>query len=222
MNNRIRILLCDDHQIIREGLKSLLEKQPDMTVVGEGVNGLEAIRLAQEEKPDIVVLDIGMPELNGIAASRRIFEECGKIKVLALSMHSDHHFVTEMLQAGASGYMLKDSAFSELANAIRTIMAGGLYITPRIAAGVLERFTQQTKKKVRRKQQKKIELSQRESEILQMIAEGKSSKDIAQTIHISIKTVETHRQHIMQKLGAHNVASLTKYAIREGLTSLEE
>lgn len=222
MNNRIRILLCDDHQIIREGLKSLLEKQPDMTVVGEGVNGLEAIRLAHDQKPDIVVLDIGMPELNGIAASRRIFEECGKIKVLALSMHSDHHFVTEMLQAGASGYMLKDSAFSELANAIRTIMAGGLYITPRIAAGVLDQFTQQTKKKVRRKQQKKIELSQRESEILQMISEGKSSKDIAQTIHISIKTVETHRQHIMQKLGAHNVAALTKYAIREGLTSLEE
>jgi two-component system response regulator NreC len=218
----IKILLCDDHQIIREGLRSLLEKQPDMTVVGEGINGLDAIRLAQERKPDIIVLDIGMPELNGIAATRRIFEECEKIKILALSMHSDHHFVTEMLEAGASGYMLKDSAFSELANAIRTIIAGGLFISPRIAGNVLEQFTQRTKSTVRRKQQRKVELSQRESEILQMIAEGKSSKDIAQTINISIKTVETHRQHIMHKLGAHNVASLTKYAIREGLTSLEE
>lgn len=218
----IKIVLCDDHQIIREGLRSLLEKQPDMSVVGEGVNGLDAIRLAREKKPDIMVLDIGMPELNGIAATRRIFEDSKKIKVLALSMHSDQHFVTEMLEAGASGYMLKDSAFSELANAIRTIMVGGLFISPRIAGNVLEQFSQRANPSSRKKSHHKVELSQRESEILQMISEGKSSKDIAQTINISIKTVETHRQHIMQKVGAHNVASLTKYAIREGLTSLEE
>lgn len=216
----IKIVLCDDHQIIREGLRALLEKQDDMTVVGEGVNGLDAIRLAREKKPDIMVLDVGMPEMNGIGAARRIFEECKKIKILALSMHSDHHFVTEMLEAGASGYMLKDSAFAELASAIRTIISGGLFLSPRIAGNVLQQFNQRANP--RRKSNLKVELSQRESEILQMIAEGKSSKDIAQTINISIKTVETHRQHLMQKIGAHNVASLTKYAIREGLTNLEE
>ena len=216
----IRIALCDDHQIIREGLRSLLEKQDDMTVVGEGVNGLDAIRLARDKKPDIMVLDIAMPELNGIGATRRIAEEFEKIKILALSMHSDHHFVTEMLEAGASGYMLKDSAFSELTTAIRTIMAGGLFISPRLAGNVLEAFSHRAKPT--RKAKRKIELSERESEILQMISEGKSSKDIAATLNISIKTVETHRQHIMQKIGIHNVAALTKFAIREGLTSLEE
>lgn len=216
----IRIALCDDHQIIREGLRSLLERQPDMSVVGEGVNGLDAIRLARDKKPEIMVLDIAMPELNGIAAARRIIEDFPKIKILALSMHSDHHFVTEMLEAGASGYMLKDSAFAELTNAIRTIMAGGLFISPRLAGNVLDVFAHKTKPA--RRSRRKVELSERESEILQMISEGKSSKDIATSLSISVKTVETHRQHIMQKVGVHNVAALTKYAIREGLTSLEE
>ncbi|MEI8122135.1 MAG: response regulator transcription factor [bacterium] len=215
----IRIALCDDHQIIREGLRSLLEKQSDMTVVGEGTNGLEAINIAREKKPDIIVLDIAMPELNGIAAARRITVDFPSIKILALSMHSDHHFVTEMLEAGASGYMLKDSAFSELTNAIRTIMKGGLFISPRLASSVLESFT--GKGKTAAKNHRKIDLSERESEILQMISEGKSSKLISSGLGISIKTVETHRQHIMQKLGVHNVAALTKFAIREGLTSLE-
>ena len=216
----IRIALCDDHQIIREGLRSLLERQSDMTVVGEGVNGLDAIRLARDKKPEIMVLDIAMPELNGIAATRRIVEDFPKIKILGLSMHSDHHFVTEMLEAGASGYMLKDSAFAELTSAIRTLMAGGLFISPRLASNVLEVFAHKVKPS--RKVRRKVELSEREAEILQMISEGKSSKDIASSLAISVKTVETHRQHIMQKVGVHNVAALTKYAIREGLTSLEE
>jgi len=215
----IRIALCDDHQIIREGLRSLLEKQSDMTVVGEGINGLDAIRIAREKKPEIMVLDIAMPELNGIAAARRITVDFPSIKILALSMHSDHHFVTEMLEAGASGYMLKDSAFAELTNAIRMIMAGGLFFSPRLAGSVLEAFS--VKAKPSGKTHRKVELSERESEILQMISEGKSSKDITASLNISIKTVETHRQHIMRKLGVHNVAALTKYAIREGLTSLE-
>ena len=216
----IRIALCDDHQIIREGLRSLLEKQPDMSVVGEGVNGLDAIRLARDKKPEIMVLDVAMPELNGIAAARRIIEDFPAIKILALSMHSDNHFVTEMLEAGASGYILKDSAFAELTNAIRMIMLGGMFISPRLAGNVLETFS--SKAKPTRKVHHKVELSERESEILQMISEGKSSKAIAGSLSISIKTVETHRQHIMQKVGIHNVAALTKYAIREGLTSLEE
>ena len=216
----IRIVLCDDHQIIREGLRSLLEKQPDMSVVGEALNGIGAIKLVSEKKPDIVILDIAMPEMNGIAAARRIFEDHPKVKILALSMHSDHHFVTEMLEAGASGYMLKDSAFGELTNAIRTIISGGLFISPHIAGNVLEEFARRAKPG-RLTRRHVVQLSQREKEILQLISEGHSTKEIASKINVSVKTVETHRQHIMQKVGAHNVAALTKYAVREGITSLE-
>lgn len=214
----IRIVLCDDHQIIREGLRSLLEKQSDMRVVGEGINGHEAVKLAKEHTPDVIVMDVAMPDLNGIAAARRLHEDLPRLKILALSMHSDRRFVTGMLEAGASGYLLKDCAFSELANAIRTVHTGGLYISPRIAGSVLQEFVRHTKPT--RKVQK-VELTAREEEILQLVAEGKSTKDIAAALHVSIKTVETHRTHIMQKVGAHNVASLTKYAIREGFTSLE-
>jgi DNA-binding NarL/FixJ family response regulator len=191
-----------------------------MSVVGEALNGLGAIKLVAEKKPDIVILDIAMPDMNGIAAARRIFDDHPKVKILALSMHSDHHFVTEMLEAGASGYMLKDGAFGELATAIRTIISGGLFISPHIAGNVLEAFAQRAKPG-RVAKRKVAQLSQREKEILQLISEGKSTKEIAALIHVSVKTVETHRQHIMQKVGAHNVAALTKYAVREGITSLE-
>ena len=137
----IRILICDDHRIIREGLRSLLEKQTDMEIVGEGTNGFEACKLAAKLSPDIIVLDVAMPDLNGIAAARRICEETPSAKILALSMHSDHHFITGMLQAGASGYLLKDCAFNELTTAIRTIMNGGMYVSPQIAGDVLKVFT---------------------------------------------------------------------------------
>lgn len=216
----IKIVLCDDHQIIREGLRALLEKQSDMVVIGEALNGLDAIKLVAEKKPDIIVLDIAMPDMNGIAAARRIFIDHPKVKVLALSMHSDHHFVTEMLEAGASGYMLKDSAFGELTNAIRTIIAGGLFISPLIAGNVLEEFARRAKPG-HATTRHQVQLSQREKEILQLISEGHSTKEIATLINVSVKTVETHRQHIMQKVGARNVATLTKYAVREGITSLE-
>ena len=215
----IRIVLCDDHQIIREGLRSLLDKQSDMQVIGEGTNGNEAIKLAATHSPDVIVMDVAMPELNGIAATRRLREDQPQLKILALSMHSDRRFVTGMIKAGASGYLLKDCAFSELATAIRTVAAGGLYISPGIAGGVLQEFTHHTQP---HHKPQKIELSPREEEILQLIAEGRSTKDVAAALHISSKTVETHRTHIMQKLGVHNVAMLTKYAIREGFTSLEE
>jgi two-component system, NarL family, response regulator NreC len=215
----IRIVLCDDHQIIREGLRSLLDKQSDMRVVGEGTNGNEAIRLAKVHKPDVIVMDVAMPDLNGIAATRRLHEEQPRLKILALSMHSDRRFVTGMLEAGACGYLLKDCAFSELANAIRTVASGGLFISPRIAGSVLQEFTRHTNPAHRLT---KVELTSREKEILQLIAEGRSTKDIAASLYVSIKTVESHRTHIMQKLGVHSVAMLTKYAIREGFTSLEE
>lgn len=215
----IRIVLCDDHQIIREGLRSLLDKQSDMNVVGEGTNGHEAISLAGKHSPDVIVMDVAMPDLNGIAAARRLRDEQPRLKILALSMHSDRRFVTGMLEAGASGYLLKDCAFSELANAIRTVATGGLYISPRIAGSVLQEFIRHSKPT--RNAPQKVELTSREEEILQLIAEGKSTKDIAADLHVSVKTVETHRTHIMRKVGAHNVAALTKFAIREGLTTLE-
>ena len=215
----IRIVLCDDHQIIREGLRALLDNQSDMKVLGEGVNGHEAISLAEKHAPDIIVMDVAMPDFNGIAATRRLREQQPRIKILALSMHSDRRFVTGMLEAGASGYLLKDCAFSELANAIRTIASGGLYISPRIAGNVLQEFARRGKPA--RNKPPKVELTSREEEILQLIAEGKSTKDIAADLHVSVKTVETHRTHIMRKVGAHNVAALTKFAIREGLTTIE-
>ena len=214
----IRIVLCDDHQIIREGLKSLLDKQPDMKVVGEGMTGHDAIRMAKAHSPDVIVLDVAMPDLNGIAAAQRLRDERPKCKVLALSMHSDRRFVTGMFEAGASGYLLKDCAFAELANAIRTVVGGGLYTSPRIGADVI---TELMRKSGRNRRSNKIDLTDREREILQLIAEGKSTKDMADSLGVSVKTIETHRQHIMQKIGVHNVALLTKYAIREGFTSLE-
>jgi two-component system response regulator NreC len=214
----IKILLCDDHRIIREGLRSLLDKQPDMTIVGEGTNGFEACKLARSSSPDIIVLDVAMPGLNGIAAARRLQEEAPKAKILALSMHSDRHFVTGMLQAGAAGYLLKDCAFSELTTAIRTISSGGMYLSPQITGDVLQAFSRNTRTSTKKD---KLELSGRESEILQLISEGKSTKDAAAQLNLSVKTVETHRMNIMRKVGVNSVAELTKYAIREGLTTLE-
>jgi DNA-binding NarL/FixJ family response regulator len=189
-----------------------------MTIVGEGINGFEACKLARKFSPNIIILDVAMPDLNGIAAARRLREEAPKSKILALSMHSDRHFVTSMLQAGAAGYLLKDCAFDELIDAIRAIHNGGLYVSPKIAGDVLQAFSSRT-----RTTQKpgKVELSERESEILQLIAEGKSTKNAADQLHLSIKTIETHRLNIMRKIGVRSVAGLTKYAIREGLTTLE-
>ncbi len=214
----IKIILCDDHRIIRDGLRSLLETQPDMAIVGEGINGFEACKLARSFSPDIVILDVAMPDLNGIAAARRLREETPKSRILALSMHSDRHFVTSMLQAGAAGYLLKDCAFTELIDAIRTIHNGGLYISPKIAGDVLQAFSRRTRTT---RKPSKVELSERESEILQLIAEGKSTKNAADQLHLSVKTIETHRLNIMRKIGVRSVAGLTKYAIREGLTTLE-
>lgn len=216
----IRIMLCDDHQIIREGLRSLLDKQLDMKVVGEGTNGHEAIKLAASQPADVMVLDVAMPDLNGIGATRRLREEHPGLKILALSMHSDKHFVTGMLEAGASGYLLKDCAFSELISGIHTVAKGGIYISPSIAGNVLQEFT--SRKKPSRSKWLPAQLTEREEEILQLIAEGNSTKKISSILHLSVKTVETHRQHIMQKVNVHNVASLTKYAIREGLTGVED
>ena len=213
-----RILLADDHKITREGLRSLLEKQSEMEVVAEAQEGHEAVRLVREMHPDIAIMDVTMPDLNGIEATQKIVSECPNVKVIALSMHSDTLFVTEMLKSGASGYLLKDCAFEELTRAIHTVLDGKIYLSPAISDVVVDGYLH------RLSEDKPVDsdvLSHREREVLQMLAEGKSTKQVALKLHISVKTVETHRRQMMHKLDIYSVAELTKYAIRKGLTSLE-
>lgn len=216
----IRVLIADDHKIMLAGLRSLLEKQTDIEVVGEADNGRKAVQMAQEQNPDVVVMDVSMPDLNGIEATTQIIESLPETRVIALSMHSDKRFVMGMLRAGASGYLLKDCASQELANAIVQVAGGKKYLSPEITGVVIDDFL------LGRGSSEEVataasQLSPREREVLQLIAEGWSTKQIASHLYVSIKTIETHRRQIMKKLDLHSIADLTKYAIREGLTSIE-
>jgi DNA-binding NarL/FixJ family response regulator len=213
----IRILLADDHQMLRDGLRSLLEKEPGMAVVAECANGREAVRLALELEPEIVIMDVSMPDLNGIEATRQIIAGAPRIKVVALSMHGDQRFVMEMLKAGASGYLLKDAAFEELAQAIREVLANRTYLCKEISEQVVGDYVRQLKQA---DGSAFSTLTTREREVLQLLAEGNSTAQMAERLHLSVKTIETHRQNLMEKLDIRNIADLTKYAIREGLTSL--
>ncbi|MEJ2092258.1 MAG: response regulator transcription factor [Syntrophobacterales bacterium] len=215
----IRIIIADDHQIVRQGLKLLLEKESDMEVVGEAEDGRSTVTLARDLTPDIVLMDVKMPEMNGIEASHLILSELPDVKVIALSMYSDRRFVIDMLKAGAHGYLLKDCAFEELAQAIRLVMAKKTYLSPGIAEIVVKDYVTLDS---RDSQSVFSALTPREREVLQMIAEGKRTSQIANLLHISIKTVDTHRQQIMSKLKTRSVAELTKYAIREGLITLDD
>jgi len=215
----MKILLADDHKLIREGLRLLLEKSGRITIVGEADNGISAVRMARDLKPDLVLMDIAMPDLNGIEATRRIRTEAPGVKVIALSMHMDKRFVRHMFAAGASGYVLKESAFEEVSMAIKAVAMGRLYISPKITDQVLAEYVKQLTKPSAGEESP---LSGREREVLQMLAEGKSSRKIAERLHISVTTVDTHRKHIMDKLGFRTIAELTKYAVREGLTPLDE
>ena len=214
----IRVLLIDDHRIVREGLRGLLEKEADMEVIAEAEDGLAVLGLVQEMSPDIVIMDVAMPNLNGIEATRQIIAKVPDIKVLALSMYSDKRFVTGMLSAGASGYLLKDCAFEELIQAIRVVAANRTYLSPMVADIVVKDYLYCLEKT---DSSAFSILTAREREVLQLLAEGRTVKDIASDLCLSIKTIETHRQHIMNKLNIHSIAELTKYAISEGLTSLE-
>ena len=215
---KIKILLADDHKIVRDGLRTLVEKEPDMEVVGEAENGRQAVRLTQELTPDVVIMDITMADLNGIEAARQIHKEIPEVKVIALSMHSDRRFVAGMLEAGASGYLLKDCAFEELTRAIKNVVSNKIYLSPGITDVVVKDYLGKSTKASR---SVFSNLTNREREVLQLLAEGRSTKQIAQSLHVSIKTIETHRRQIMKKLNMHSIAELTKYALREGLTSLE-
>lgn len=213
-----RIILADDHHIMREGLRSILENDLKMTVVAQAGDGRATVELTKKLVPDIVIMDISMPDLNGIEATRQLLREVPGVKVIALSMHSDKRYVSEMLDAGASGYLLKHSAMDELQQAIQTVLSNKKYISPEIAGLVIDGYLGRLSAD---EEAGAESLTAKEREVLQLIAEGKSTKEIAQALYVSVPTVDTHRQHIMEKLRIHNVAELTKYAIRHGLTSLE-
>ncbi len=215
----IKIILADDHKIVRDGLRSLLEKHSGMEVIAEAADGRSALKLVRELKPDVIVMDITMPDLNGIEATRQITSGYPNVKVIALSVHSDKRFVLGMLQAGATGYLLKDCAFEELADAIRAVVEDHTYLSPEISDIVIKDYVCQSFAPNRAATSS---LTTREREVLQLMAEGSATKTIASTLNVSVKTVETHRLHIMNKLNTRSVAELTKYAIREGLTSLED
>jgi two-component system, NarL family, response regulator NreC len=213
----IRILIVDDHQIFREGLRSMIEKKPGITVVGEAESGKTAIQLARELLPDIVIMDIVMPDMNGIETTRRLTESLPQVKIIGLSMHDDVRFATEMLKAGASGFLLKDCAFEELVDAINTVKAESVYLSPKTREDMIRDYISLLSKG---NQSAVSVLSAREQEVLKFIAEGKSTKEIAAHLGVSVKTIETHRLNIMEKLGIKNMAELVKYAIRQGISSL--
>jgi DNA-binding NarL/FixJ family response regulator len=212
----IRVLIADDHAIVRHGLSRSIEQEKDMEVVAHATQGHQAVELARELTPNVVLMDISMPDLNGIEATRQIGRESPETKVIGLSMHSAQRYVKEMFKAGARGYLLKECEFDELAEAIRSVAGGQVYITPAVSQAVLTSCIQEPQQS--QKGAFSV-LTPREREVLQLMAEGHSTKQIARRLHISPKTVEAHRLKVMNKLDIDNVAQLTKYAIQEGLTS---
>ncbi len=214
----IRIILVDDHAITREGLRSLIEKQSDMEVIGEAKDGRKAVELVRELSPDVVITDITMLNLNGVDATRQIVREFPKVKVIALSIHSNRAFVVDMLKAGASGYVLKECTFDELVDAIQTVIDGGVYLSPKVAGVVVSDYVQRLAKSAKSPLET---LTERQRHVLQLIGEGKNTKKIALQLHISTKTVEANRHKIMEKLDVSSIADLVKIAISGGLASLE-
>jgi two-component system, NarL family, response regulator NreC len=217
MTRQTRVLLADDHVLIRAGLRMVVDAQPDLTVVGEAGDGREAVAMADSLKPDVVVMDIGMPTLNGIEAAHQVREKLPETQIVMLSMHSDEGYVLRALKAGAKAYLLKDSAETDLARAIRAAAEGKSFFSPAVGRVLLEDY-------VRKLQRTGGEdsydlLSPREREVLQLVAEGKSSKDVANLLNLSVYTVETHRARVMQKLNLHGIPELILYAVRKGIIS---
>lgn len=214
----VRVLLAEDQRLMRTGIATMIGLQPDMKVVGEADNGRTAVELAKDLSPDVVLMDISMPELNGIEATRQIIAQDPPPKVIALSLHSDQRHVSDALKAGACGYVVKDAPLDELVLAIRAVFQGRVYLSPQVAGNVLHDYRRCVPDGA---SQDFATLSPREREVLQLIAEGKSTKSIASILYVSKKTIDTHRANIMTKLHASSVAELVKHAIREGLTSAD-
>jgi DNA-binding NarL/FixJ family response regulator len=207
---RIRILLADDHAVVRQGFKMILAAEADMEIVGEAANGREAVDLAEQLRPDVVVMDVSMPELNGIEATRRLASSVPHARVVALSMHKDSVYVREILRAGARGYLLKDSGAADLVAAIRAVASGESYLSPAVSNAVLDDY--------RRHATNPIDLlTSREREVLQLLAEGKTNKEIAGVLNLSVYTVDAHRGRIMEKLNLHSIGELVRFAVRNGL-----
>ncbi len=206
----INILLADDHTIVRQGLKLILSAHSDLHVIGEAANGKEAVELAAKLKPDIVLLDVAMPELNGIEATRKMVEANSRLRVLVLSMHKEAVYVREILRAGARGYILKDAIDTELLNAVRSVARGDGYISPAVSGALLSDYRKDVTDPVDL-------LSPREREVLQLIAEGKTNKEIATKLNLSVYTVDSHRGKIMEKLNLHSTGELVRFAIKRGL-----
>lgn len=215
---KTRVIIADDHAIIREGLKSLLEKK-GVTVIDIAKNGREAIALAIKHRPDVIIMDISMPDLNGMEATATIRKQVPNTKIIALSMHSSKKIIDKMFASGASGYILKESAFDELYDAIQEVNKGNYYLTPSIARMYVD--TQGNMFKSIDDLPKSKEISKKEREVLQLVAEGEKTRNIAEKLGVSIKTIETHRRNIMKKLSIFSIAGLTKFAIKEGIVSLE-
>ncbi len=205
-----RILLADDHAVVRQGFKMILDAQADMEIVGEAANGREAVELAAQLHPDIVVMDVAMPELNGIEATRRLLSDSPHTRVIALSMHKDSVYVREILRAGARGYLLKDSGADDLVKAIRAVAGGESYLSPAVSNAVLDDYRKHVTNPIDL-------LTSREREVLQMLAEGKTNKEIAVVLNLSVYTVDAHRGRIMEKLNLHSINELVRFALRNGL-----
>lgn len=214
-----RIVVADDQRMLRDGLRRLLSEQPGFEVVGEAEDGRAAVQLARDLAPEVVVMDVRMPDLNGVDATRQIAAANPSVKVVCLSAHADERTAGEVLGAGAAGYVLKEAAFAELATAIRTVVEGKVYLSPRVAELVVDDYRRG--RPAGTAEQRPEPLSGREREVLQLVAEGKATKEIAADLHLSVKTVETHRRNVMEKLRLYSVAELTKYAVREGISSLD-
>jgi DNA-binding NarL/FixJ family response regulator len=214
---KLRMILCDDHTLVRQGLRKILEEQPDWEVVGETGDGRQAVSQAIEMEPDVAILDVGMPQLNGIDATRQIVRKAPNVKVLILSMHADEAYITQALQAGAKGYLLKDSADTDLVNGVTSVASGKSYFSPAVSKIVLDDYVRHLSEKGLADRYES--LSEREREVFQLVAEGHSNKEIATLLSISPATVETHRANILQKLDIHNTAELVLYAVRRGVIS---
>ncbi len=214
----VKILMVDDHKIVREGLCALVNNEPDMEVIGQAQDGREAIRLTRELRPDVIVMDVNMPGMDGVDATRRIVKDFPEARIIALTMYPKKSFVTEMLSAGASGYILKDNAFTELVKAINAVMAGETYLCPKAMSVLVDHYVRNHPRNI----PANVLLTNRQREVLKLLAEGKPTKEIALILNLSPKTIDACRRRVMEKLNVQNIAELIKYAIREGLTPLDD